>query len=122
MNAFFDGYFNSKSTLKQFVEKYETAMGAKIEKENAADNDSMAKVIPCATPFGFERQFQRVYTNTIFRLVSAQACKVMFCEATLTTEDGGIVYRYAVKEKRYIDINKSRWLVFNVCYNIEMVT
>ena len=33
MNAFFDGYVNSKTTLKQFVEKYEKAMESKIEIE-----------------------------------------------------------------------------------------
>ena len=33
MNAFFDGSVNSKTTLKQFVEKYEKAMESKIEKE-----------------------------------------------------------------------------------------
>ena len=33
MNAFFDGYVNSKTTLKQFVEKYEKSMESKIEKE-----------------------------------------------------------------------------------------
>lgn len=33
INAFFDGYVNSKTTLKQFVEKYKKAMESKIEKE-----------------------------------------------------------------------------------------
>lgn len=37
MNAFFDGYVNSKTTLKQFVEKYEKTMESKIEKEWQAD-------------------------------------------------------------------------------------
>ncbi|VVA33674.1 PREDICTED: FAR1-RELATED SEQUENCE [Prunus dulcis] len=34
MNAFFDGFVNSKTTLKQFVEQYENALLDKVEKEN----------------------------------------------------------------------------------------
>ena len=30
MNAFFDGYMNSKTTLKQFVEQYENALRSKV--------------------------------------------------------------------------------------------
>ena len=30
MNAFFDGYVNSKTTLKQFMEKYEKTMESEI--------------------------------------------------------------------------------------------
>lgn len=37
MNAFFDGFVNSKTTLKQFVEQYENALLDKVEKENRAD-------------------------------------------------------------------------------------
>ncbi|XP_028099318.1 protein FAR-RED IMPAIRED RESPONSE 1-like [Camellia sinensis] len=32
MNAFFDGYVNSKTTLKQFVEQYDNALRSKVEK------------------------------------------------------------------------------------------
>ncbi|KAL7220208.1 hypothetical protein ACSBR2_013135 [Camellia fascicularis] len=34
MNAFFDGYVNSKTTLKQFVEQYDNALRSKVEKGN----------------------------------------------------------------------------------------
>ncbi|XP_038707270.1 protein FAR1-RELATED SEQUENCE 5-like [Tripterygium wilfordii] len=43
MNAFFDGYVNSKTTLKQFVEQYENALRKKIEKEKMVDFDSFSK-------------------------------------------------------------------------------
>ena len=32
MNSFFDGFVNSKTTLKQFVEQYENALRDKVEK------------------------------------------------------------------------------------------
>jgi len=37
MNSYFDGYVNSKTSLKQFVELYGNALRDKVEKENKAD-------------------------------------------------------------------------------------
>ena len=34
MNAFFDGFVNSKMLLKQFVEQYDNALKSKVEKES----------------------------------------------------------------------------------------
>lgn len=36
MHAFFCEYVNSKTTLKQFVEQYESALKDKVERENQA--------------------------------------------------------------------------------------
>ena len=40
MNAFFDTYVNSKTTLKQFAEQYENALRTKVEKEKEANFNS----------------------------------------------------------------------------------
>ncbi|GFZ09832.1 hypothetical protein Acr_21g0004310 [Actinidia rufa] len=40
MNAYFDGYIHSKTTLKQFVEQYENALTQKVEIEKLADMKS----------------------------------------------------------------------------------
>ncbi|XP_028062049.1 protein FAR1-RELATED SEQUENCE 8-like [Camellia sinensis] len=47
MNAFFDGYVNSKTTLKQFVEQYDNALRRKVEKEIKADFKSRNKLYDC---------------------------------------------------------------------------
>ncbi|XP_028062710.1 protein FAR1-RELATED SEQUENCE 5-like [Camellia sinensis] len=47
MNAFFDGYVNSKATLKQFVEQYDNALRSKVEKEMEADFKSRNKLYDC---------------------------------------------------------------------------
>ena len=39
---FFDGYANSKTILKQFLEKYEKVMESKIKKERQADARSFS--------------------------------------------------------------------------------
>lgn len=67
MNSFFDGYINSKTTLRQFVEQYDYALRDKIEKENYADFQSFNTCIPCITHFEIEKQFQAAYTTDKFK-------------------------------------------------------
>uniref|UniRef100_A0A453IWL2 Protein FAR1-RELATED SEQUENCE n=1 Tax=Aegilops tauschii subsp. strangulata TaxID=200361 RepID=A0A453IWL2_AEGTS len=67
VNAFFDGYVNARTTLKQFVEQYENALRDKVEKENKADSKSFQQQIPCITHYDFERQFQAAYTTAKFK-------------------------------------------------------
>ena len=45
MNAFFDDYVNSKTSLAQFVEQYDSALRSKVEKESLADFNSFNLVI-----------------------------------------------------------------------------
>ncbi|XP_052187616.1 protein FAR1-RELATED SEQUENCE 5-like isoform X2 [Diospyros lotus] len=56
MNAFFDGYVHSKTSLKQFIEQYERAMRCKIEKEFQADVKSFSQVVPCASKYDIFRK------------------------------------------------------------------
>ena len=58
MNAFFDGYINSMTTLQQFVHQYDNALQHKAEKEYEADFASTSTVISCGSQSLFERQFQ----------------------------------------------------------------
>ena len=55
MNVFFNRYVNSKTTLKQFVEKYEKAMESKIEKEWQVDAGCFSKRMSCRTSFAMEK-------------------------------------------------------------------
>lgn len=68
MNAFFDGYGNSKTSVRQFVEQYDSALKIKVEKENKIDFDSLSSAFQLITGCYFEKQFQEVYTNEIFKL------------------------------------------------------
>ncbi|KAI8562748.1 hypothetical protein RHMOL_Rhmol03G0058900 [Rhododendron molle] len=63
MNAYFDSYIHSKTTLKQFVEQYENTLANKVESENEEDGKSWRSFIPLITKSGLEKQFQSVYTN-----------------------------------------------------------
>ena len=55
MHAFFDGYVNSKTTLKQFVEQYDNALRAKVEKEREANFRSFKSWIPCITNYPIKK-------------------------------------------------------------------
>ncbi|KAI8547376.1 hypothetical protein RHMOL_Rhmol07G0190800 [Rhododendron molle] len=55
LNAYFDGYIHSKTTLKQFVEQYENALANKVESENEEDGKSWRSFIPLITKSGLEK-------------------------------------------------------------------
>ncbi|KAI8539742.1 hypothetical protein RHMOL_Rhmol09G0206400 [Rhododendron molle] len=67
MNAYFDGYVHAKTTLKQFVEQYENALGDKVESEHEEDAKSWRSYIPLITDCELEKQFQSAYTNKKFK-------------------------------------------------------
>jgi hypothetical protein len=69
MNAFFDGYVHSPTTLKEFVDQYDNALRRKVEVENVADFDSFNTTISCASYWPLEKQFQKIYTHTKFKEV-----------------------------------------------------
>jgi hypothetical protein len=47
MNAFFDGYVHSRTTLKEFVDEYDNGLRRMVESETRADFDSFNRTIPC---------------------------------------------------------------------------
>ena len=58
MNAFFDGYINSMTTLQQFVHQCDNALQKKTQLECESDFASLNTVIPCTSLSSIERQFQ----------------------------------------------------------------
>ncbi|KAL2475040.1 Protein FAR1-RELATED SEQUENCE [Abeliophyllum distichum] len=88
INAFFDGYVHSKTSLKQFVEQYERAMKSKVEKEFHADFKSFSQIVPCATKYEMEKQFQETYTITKFREFQEEFTGKVYCVqiGSLSTE------------------------------------
>lgn len=97
MNAFFDKYVNSKTTLKQFVEQYDNALRDKHEKENLADSDSFHSVRPCITDYQIEKQFQAAYTNSKFKEFQEELRRKLYCYPSLLSVVGS-TYTYEVAE------------------------
>ena len=79
LNAFFDGFINSTTTLQQFVVQYENALHHKAEKECEADFASLNTTIPCATQSLIERQYQQAYTYSKFAEIQMEFRAKMNC-------------------------------------------
>jgi len=97
MNAFFDGFVHSKTSLKQFVEQYERALKNKVDKEFQADFRSFSQMVPCITPYEFEKQFQSVYTIAKFREFQEEINKKMYCDL-ISAHDGCSGTTYHLQE------------------------
>ncbi|XP_035551147.1 protein FAR-RED ELONGATED HYPOCOTYL 3-like [Juglans regia] len=65
MNAFFDGFVHSGTTLKEFVDQFDNALRKKVELETTADFNSSIQTIPCSFAFRIEKQFQAVKEGCI---------------------------------------------------------
>ncbi|XP_062152045.1 protein FAR1-RELATED SEQUENCE 5-like [Alnus glutinosa] len=90
MNAFFDGYMHSRTTLKEFVDEYDNALRRMVESETRADFDSFNRTISCISALQLEKQFQVVYTNAKFKEVHEQFVKMMSCNNSHLKSEGAI--------------------------------
>ncbi|KAH9782936.1 protein FAR1-RELATED SEQUENCE [Citrus sinensis] len=80
MNAFFDGYVNLKTTLKQFVEQYSCALKNKVQKEVEEDVRCLSQQMPRVTSYAMERQVRDVYTISKFQEFQQELIGKMYCE------------------------------------------
>jgi hypothetical protein len=99
--AFFDGYVNSTTTLKQFVEQYDNALRDKVEKENRSDCKSFQEVIPCITHYEFEKQFQATYTNAKFKEFQDELRGKIYCYPNCLEKEGSNC-TFKVREDRKV--------------------
>ncbi|XP_062158806.1 protein FAR1-RELATED SEQUENCE 4-like [Alnus glutinosa] len=90
MNAFFDGYVHSRTTLKEFVDEYDNALRRMVESETRADFDSFNRTISCISALQLEKLFQVVYTNAKFKEVHDQFVKMMSCNNSHLKSEGAI--------------------------------
>ncbi|KAK2652509.1 hypothetical protein Ddye_012365 [Dipteronia dyeriana] len=116
MHAFFDGYINSKTTLKQFVEQYENALRDKVEKEKHADFSSLNTQIPCITHYAIEKQFQAIYTNAKFREFQQEVTGKLYCEVSLFPNNL-LSGDFVVKEYVQVGEDNHRFVAFIVHLN-----
>ena len=79
MNVFFYGYVNSKTTLKQFVDKYDKAIESKIEKRWQANARSFSQRMPCHTNFAIGKQVKEAYTTCKFQEFQQELMDKMYC-------------------------------------------
>ncbi|KAG6667028.1 hypothetical protein CIPAW_01G072300 [Carya illinoinensis] len=98
MNAFFDNYVNSKTTLKQFLDQYNSALRRKVENEAVADFNSFNTEIPCISHYPLEKQFQKAYTISKFKEVQDEFRGFLYISTSLLGCEGA-KYTYAVADE-----------------------
>ncbi|KAL7220215.1 hypothetical protein ACSBR2_013142 [Camellia fascicularis] len=115
MNAFFDGYVNSKTTLKQFVEQYDNALRSKVEKGNQVDHAYFHFRIPLITKFDIEKQFQEIYTMAKFKEFQDELRGLIYCNISFVKQEG-CIFTFEVEDS--VKVGDSRKEVnFSLYYN-----
>ncbi|CAL9194074.1 protein FAR-RED IMPAIRED RESPONSE 1 [Musa acuminata AAA Group] len=114
VHAFFEGYVNSKTTIKQFVERYDKALKIKVEKELQEDLNSFNYCCPCVSHYNIEKQFQQAYTNNKFKEIQEEFKGKMFCyvHSMKEEDDFGV---YEVIEDMVVDNGLSNQ---KVCFTV----
>jgi hypothetical protein len=116
MNAFFDGYVHSSTTLKEFVDQYDNALRKKVENENVADFVSFNEMVACLSRFSFEKKFQQIYTIAKYKEVQEEIKEVMYCSSSLIKREGAMC-TYQVTEQVQINDAYTKIVCFIVYYN-----
>ncbi|XP_038678434.1 protein FAR-RED IMPAIRED RESPONSE 1-like [Tripterygium wilfordii] len=116
MHAFFDGYVNSKTTLKQFVEQYDNALRNNVEKEYQADFDSFHKQVPCATFYEMEKQIQSLYTTAKFKEFQTELTGMMYCGIKSVAKSAN-VSQYVLDEDVVFGEDGMKKVAFNVYFD-----
>ncbi|PKA63437.1 Protein FAR1-like sequence 6 [Apostasia shenzhenica] len=117
MNSFFDGYIYPKTSLKQFLCKYEATLKSKFEREAQADRDSFHKSPQLISKFYMEDQLRQLYTVDMFKKFQEEVKAILYCIPSLVRVDGQISI-FEVKEPfRMKDGNQIENKDYEVTYN-----
>ncbi|KAF5445781.1 hypothetical protein F2P56_034805 [Juglans regia] len=118
MNAFFDGFVHSGTTLKEFVDQFDNALRKKVEIETTADFMSCNQTIPCVSPFQIEKQFQALYTNAKYKEVQKELLGMM-CSNCLFLNKEGCISTFDVLDEITIEDDHVKTVKYTVYYNEE---
>ncbi|KAF5464716.1 hypothetical protein F2P56_014770 [Juglans regia] len=118
MNAFFDGFVHSGTTLKEFVDQFDNSLRKKVELETTADFNSSNQTIPCSSAFRIEKQFQSVYTNAKFKEVQKEVWGMILCNCILISKEG-CISTYDVLDEITTDDDHVKSIKYTVYFNDE---
>ncbi|XP_042973143.1 protein FAR-RED ELONGATED HYPOCOTYL 3-like [Carya illinoinensis] len=120
MNAFFDGFVHSGTTLKEFVDQFDNALRKKVEVKTTTYFNSANQTIPCSSAFRIEKQFQAVYTNAKFKEVQREVWGMILCNCILISKDG-CISTYDVLDEITTDDDNVKSVKYTVYFNEEEV-
>jgi hypothetical protein len=111
LEAFFDGYITPETTIKTFIEQFDTAMKLRSDREAYDDFRSFQQRPQVLSGLLLEEQFANVYTINMFQKFQDQLKQLMNVNCTEISRNGSIV-TYTVTV-----IGKERKFDYRVMYN-----
>ncbi|KAI3859549.1 hypothetical protein MKX03_030786, partial [Papaver bracteatum] len=111
VNAFFDGYINARTTLKQFVEQFEFALRDEVEKEKEADAATSLKSIPIVTEYPMDKQ--------VLQLLKMMYCNFNKIEVTPDGNSYDVQQDVWIEDNLYKKVTFYKRMTFFVTYNLE---
>jgi hypothetical protein len=124
MNAFFDDYLHSSTTLKVFVEQFENVLQNKVKNEILSDFECFKGKLECSSSSPMEKQFQEAYIHEIFKQVRIEFSGRQGCIVKKVVR-GSEEVKYKIQDEeatmRFFEVrfNSSKCLVGCVCRMFE---
>ncbi|KAJ4821669.1 Protein FAR1-RELATED SEQUENCE 6 [Rhynchospora pubera] len=125
LEAFFDGYITPETTIKTFIEQYDTAMKLRIDREAYDDFRSFQQSPQVLSGLTFEDQIAKLYTINMFQKFQDQVRQLMHVNCKEVSRTGSMVtYSVTVLGKdRRVDyrvvFNSSEKDVWCVCRSFQ---
>ncbi|KAG6677933.1 hypothetical protein I3842_14G053000 [Carya illinoinensis] len=120
MNAFFNGFVHSGTSLKEFVDQFDNALRKKVELEMIADFNSSNQTIPCSSTFRIEKQFQAVHTSAKFKEVQKEVWGMILCNCILISKEG-CISTYDVLDEITTNYDHVKSVKYTIYFNEEEV-
>ncbi|KAK8948873.1 Protein FAR1-RELATED SEQUENCE 5 [Platanthera zijinensis] len=79
INAFFDGFVNSKTQLLEFITQYEKALQSRHQAEEQEDFNTLNSVANLLTSYALERCAAQFYTKNMFKLFQQEFKQSLEC-------------------------------------------
>ncbi|WRX27358.1 FAR1 DNA binding domain - like 10 [Theobroma cacao] len=117
MESFFDGYLDKRTSLKEFLDKYEQALQENHQLETLADMDSRNSGFTMKSRCYFELQLAKLYTNNILREFEREVEGMYSCFGTRQINVEGQIMTYMVREQIDVEANRRETRDFEVLYN-----
>ncbi|KAJ4960205.1 hypothetical protein NE237_020115 [Protea cynaroides] len=115
--VFFYGYVHQKTSLKEFLDKYELTLHKKYEIESKLDFESRHRKPVLKTKCSYERQLSEVYTHSMFKKFQHEVEDMVLCFNTSQVNADGPIIKYIVKEHYAGGANGKMIRDYEVLYN-----
>lgn len=114
ISSFFDAYISEQTTIKEFLERYETTLENLYEKEAQADFEMLYTKPFLKTPSPFEKQAASTYTSEIFTKIQVEIFGMSACCICDIRQEGEVTV-YVVKE--WVDLDRLKGRDYKVMWD-----